>query len=296
MPSSLPKRNAATTASAVRTRLIFTMPVALAGPVGRVALLGHHALDSAGEPLARGVAVGCHRRELHRVGHHGGRAARGARRRAARAASRRPRPAGRTPPATAGVSCAQPLDARGRRVDALREQVELLHAVDHDHHLAVEHEPLVRAARAPAPRSPGSSGSSACRCGSGAARRRRRGRRSSGSRRTWARSASRRPRAAPWRSAPSWGWTGGLSGRLIAAPRSCRASAAAPRRRAVARCRSPPAACARAAGRTARAGRSPRPRPPARPAAPRATRRSIRYQSGMRSSSWSWSEVSISPG
>ena len=50
-------------------------------------------------------------------------------------------------------------------------------------------------ARAPAPARPppGSSGSSAGRCGSGGARRRRRGTRSCGSRPTWARSASRSP-------------------------------------------------------------------------------------------------------
>ena len=38
----------------------------------------------------------------------------------------------------------QPLHSRGGRVDALREQVELLDAVHHHDHLAVEHQPLVR--------------------------------------------------------------------------------------------------------------------------------------------------------
>jgi hypothetical protein len=42
-----------------------------------------------------------------------------------------------------GGLLAQPFNARGGRVDALGEQVELLHAVDHDHHLPVEHQPLV---------------------------------------------------------------------------------------------------------------------------------------------------------
>src|SRR3954452_19890528 len=54
-----------------------------------------------------------------------------------------------------------------------------------------------RAAPGPAGSPRGSSGSSACRCGSGGRRRRHRGRRSCESRRTWARSASRRLRAVP---------------------------------------------------------------------------------------------------
>ena len=55
VPSSLPKRKAATTASAVRTRLIFTIPVRSPGRYGASRLLRDHALGHARQPLA-GVA------------------------------------------------------------------------------------------------------------------------------------------------------------------------------------------------------------------------------------------------
>ena len=202
VPSSLPKRKAATTTSAVRTRLILTIPVRSPGPVGRArppwpprprscpvshwpassrsAVTGVSCTGSAttaGQPLAA-LVVG----QLEQ-------------------AARRPPRAGRRPRSAAGVSLGEPLHPRRGRVDALGEQVELLHAVHHHDHLAVEHQPLGRAAPAPAPPPPGSSGSSGCRCGSGGARRRRRGTRSCGSRPTSARSATRRPRAAPRASA-----------------------------------------------------------------------------------------------
>ena len=56
VPSSLPGRQPMTTASIVRTRLIFDHPDALARAVGRVRLLGDHALGAL-QPRLRLVGV-----------------------------------------------------------------------------------------------------------------------------------------------------------------------------------------------------------------------------------------------
>src|SRR5919109_1288503 len=114
---------------------------ALARPVRRVSLLGDHTLAGSGEPFAGVLGVARHRGELHRVRHQ---------RREASAAllvgqveeglvtHRQKVERDQLGRGLAG----EHLHPRGRRVDPLREQVELLDPVHHHDHLAVEHQPL----------------------------------------------------------------------------------------------------------------------------------------------------------
>ena len=68
MPSSLPGRQPTTTVSIVRTRLTFTIPLRSPGPVGRVELLGDHALGALQPRLGLG-AVRRPGREVERLAH-----------------------------------------------------------------------------------------------------------------------------------------------------------------------------------------------------------------------------------
>ena len=95
----------------------------------------------------------------------------------------------------------QPADARLRRMKPHLHRVEVERAVAGDHDLAVERRAAAAAARR-AGAARGSSAAAAARCATTARAPRRRSRARRGSRPTWARTATRRPRAARARAPP----------------------------------------------------------------------------------------------
>ena len=194
MPSSLPGRQPMTTASIVRTRLIFTIPVRSPGRYGASSCLATTP-SAPCEPLLRAVGVEGDRREVDRLVHQ----------------LLEPRAAlvlGQLEQHLVAVGeqvegdearrglLGQHVDARLGGVDALAERVEVLPALlVEQHDLAVEH-----VAAGGELQLGEVAGERACRCATAGRRRRRRRRRSRGSRPTWARRPSRRRSAAPWRS------------------------------------------------------------------------------------------------
>ena len=210
VPSSLPGRQPITTASIVRTRLIFTIPVRSPGRYGASSSFAITPSAPCSHSCApSGSTDG--RRQVDRLVDERLQRARGA------------RACGSVEQHLVAVGehvegdearrrlLGEHLDPRLGRVDALAERVEVLAAVlvEQDD-LAVEHvaagreRELGEVARA-----------AACRCATAGRRRRRRRTRSSGSRPTWARSSSRRRSGSVFAERASWGSTGGASGSVM---------------------------------------------------------------------------------